>query len=220
MTVCRVKATEKYGHIVLLRLKETQTLLPVYIGAVREWAQCKELATTAFARAGDALPLFTAPPHTRPPAFPHARCSSSAARWSTRSTRRRRWGLLHKPIEFPRWVARPLCSSTPPRWRQPAWGVACHARPSPALLVTIIAPPPPPHPPPTQHTLTHTHTPSPAAAAPADARPDEERAGGAGLPHHQGTPLMPRTLQPSPSALSSACWASCCKQPDGAHKLL
>lgn len=30
--VAEVKATEKYGHIVLLRLKDTQSLLPVYIG--------------------------------------------------------------------------------------------------------------------------------------------------------------------------------------------
>jgi len=27
-----VRATEKYGHVVYLRLKETQLLLPVYIG--------------------------------------------------------------------------------------------------------------------------------------------------------------------------------------------
>lgn len=29
---CRVRATEKNGHIVLLRLKDTHSLLPVFIG--------------------------------------------------------------------------------------------------------------------------------------------------------------------------------------------
>lgn len=40
---CRVRATEKYGHIVLLRLKDTQSVLPVYIGEFECGALVKEI---------------------------------------------------------------------------------------------------------------------------------------------------------------------------------
>ena len=40
---CRVRATEKYGHIVLLRLKDTHSLLPVYIGEFECGALVKEI---------------------------------------------------------------------------------------------------------------------------------------------------------------------------------
>ncbi|EFN60008.1 hypothetical protein CHLNCDRAFT_133176 [Chlorella variabilis] len=42
-TIAEVRATEKYGHIVLLRLKDTQSVLPVYIGEFECGALVKEI---------------------------------------------------------------------------------------------------------------------------------------------------------------------------------